>query len=278
MSTPSTALAERPAEAISAADALWNAEQQRAIREMLIPADRDGRRPSVSDAQMALFGEVCQRTGLDPFLRQCYLIPTGRGLAIHIGVDGLRLIGQRTGAITGVETFWCGPDGEWRDVWLADKPPAAAKVIVYRGGRPFPAVVTYREFAGRSPNWQEKPAHQLAIVAERHAWRKACQHEIAGYSQTVQQTGAAVALRDDLDEGAAPAVVDADAQAVDADSGEITSREEAYADWLEQHELALERKVPHAVPKRTATASELLDAAEALRQALAESDASGRLV
>ena len=75
----STALAERSESALTAADQLWNAEQQRAIREMLIPADRDGRRPAVSDAQMALFGEVCQRTGLDPFLRQCYLIPTGRG-------------------------------------------------------------------------------------------------------------------------------------------------------------------------------------------------------
>lgn len=193
-----TALAERthPGTAMTAS-ALWNDEQQRAIREMLIPADRDGKRPAVSDAQMALFAEVCRRTKLDPFTKQIYLLPIQGRMHIHISIDGLRNIAARTGEPVSSSVYWKAKGGDWTDAWEGPGEPFAALCVVQRGGGEFRAVVLMGEFKGRSPNWTDKPAHQLGIVAERHALRKACPFEIAATSRTVTEAGAVVSETDD---------------------------------------------------------------------------------
>ena len=82
---------------------------------------------------LALFLSYAQRTGLDPFSRQIYMIERGGRFTIQASIDGLRVIAQRSGEYFGqTAPMWCGEDGVWSDVWLSSTPPAAAKIGVWR--------------------------------------------------------------------------------------------------------------------------------------------------
>lgn len=151
----------------------------------------------VTKPELSAFLHVCQRTGLDPFARQIYLIgrwdrKAGREVyRPQTGIDGYRIVAQRTCERTGQalgyqDTMWCGPDGQWTDAWLSADPPAAAKVTVLRGGQPFSAVARWSEYVplnGRGEItglWVKRHAAQLEKCAEALALRKAFPNDMAG--------------------------------------------------------------------------------------------------
>lgn len=156
-----------------------------------------------TDDQFKLFCEVAQRTGLNPFAKQIYAVmrntkdgdkwvPT---MTIQTGVDGYRLIAQRTGEYAGQQgPFWCGEDGEWRDVWLSSKAPAAAKVGVLRHGfdEPVWGVATAASYMQTTRDgkpsglWGTMPDVMIAKCAEVLALRKAFPQELSGMYADVE--------------------------------------------------------------------------------------------
>jgi phage recombination protein Bet len=134
-------------------------------------------------AELGVFLHYAQRTGLDPFARQLYMIARGGKYTIQASIDGLRIVAQRSGEYAGqAGPFWCGEDGVWTDVWLEPTPPLAAKVGVMRKGftEPLWAVAKFESYNANSPIWKKMPDLMVAKCAEALALRKAFPNDLSG--------------------------------------------------------------------------------------------------
>lgn len=137
------------------------------------------------DLEFEMFIALCNRTGLDPFARQIYIIPRNekRGnewvkkWTPQTSIDGMRLIADRTGGYAGSDDpVFDSEDGAT---------PKKASVTVYKmvqGQRcPFTATARWSEyFQEKSPMWSKMPYLMLGKCAESLALRKAFPQELSG--------------------------------------------------------------------------------------------------
>jgi len=137
----------------------------------------------ISNDEFEVFIMACQKTQLDPFMKQIYAIKRGDKMCIQTGIDGYRLIAERTGRYApGPEPTYeidkdgrvvsatsyikkQTADGTWHTV------SASAHMDEYaqktRDGRPMGM-------------WGNMPRTMLSKVAESIALRKAFPAEMSG--------------------------------------------------------------------------------------------------
>jgi phage recombination protein Bet len=148
-----------------------------------------------TNAELALFKQVCISKRLDPFAKQIHAVKrwdstTNREImSFQTGIDGYRLIAERSGKYAGQDPpMWCGPDGIWKDIWLDKNPPFAARAVVHRHGFTAPMVRVARWSAyvqtkkDGNPNqmWAKMGPEQLFKCAEAVTLRAAFPEELAG--------------------------------------------------------------------------------------------------
>jgi phage recombination protein Bet len=181
--------------------------------------------PDLTNDELALFGEVAKRFGLDPVKKQLYAIKRGGRVTFQTSIDGFRTIAERSGKYRGqLGPFWCAADGVWVEVWLSKQPPAAAKVAILRSDftEPLWAVARWDSYAQTTGLWPKMPDLMLAKVAEALALRRAFPQDLSGLYSAEEMEQAATppstaralqATSDDRGAGTAPPLYSADSGA-----------------------------------------------------------------
>jgi phage recombination protein Bet len=130
-----------------------------------------------SDDELALFLGQCRRTGLDPFAKQIYLIKRQGKMTVTVGIDGYRLIADRSG-------LYAGNDDP---VFDSEEKPTRATVTVYKmvkGVRcAFTATARWAQYYPGDAQgfmWKKMPHLMLGKAAEALALRKAFPAELSG--------------------------------------------------------------------------------------------------
>jgi phage recombination protein Bet len=150
-----------------------------------------------TDDEFSLFLHVCNRTGLDPFLKQIHCVKRWSAkdqrevMAIQTGIDGYRLTAQRTLEYAGNDDAVFDGDEQGH--------PLKATVTVWRlvnGARQsFTASARWSEYVQKKKDgglvdmWARMPYGMLAKCAESLALRKAFPAELSGLNTDEEMGG-----------------------------------------------------------------------------------------
>lgn len=133
-----------------------------------------------TDNELELFIHACNRTGLDPFMKQIYAIKRGGQMTIQTGIDGLRLIAERTGCYApGRESTFTFENGQ-----LISATSYVKKRISDGSWHEVAATAFFEEFNAGNNMWKKFPRVMTAKCAESMALRKAFPADMSGlYSE-----------------------------------------------------------------------------------------------
>jgi phage recombination protein Bet len=159
----------------------YNAEQIQLLKDTVCKG--------ASDNDLAIFGHICKRTGLDPFAKQIYAVMRKDNklnrhvMTVQTGIDGYRLIAERTGKYSpGREpTYAYDANGK-----VLSSTAYIKKQTIDGTWHEVCATAFYSEyvqtnFSGVPTSfWLKMPHSQLAKCAEALALRKAFPMELSG--------------------------------------------------------------------------------------------------
>lgn len=138
---------------------------------------RDSKFKDFSPDEMSYAHKISNHLQLNPLLNQVHFVKRGRAITTQVGIDGFRLIAQRTGQYAGSDEVIFE---------TKDERPVKASVTVYRmvaGQRvAFCASARWSEYKPDNGDhmWRKMPFTMLGKCAEALALRKAFPAELSG--------------------------------------------------------------------------------------------------
>lgn len=130
--------------------------------------------------EFAMFLYICKRHNLDPIAKQIYAVKRGGQMTIQTGIDGLRLIAERTGK------YAPGKSTEFSYDENKNLISATAFVKKFSGGEwhQISATAFLSEYRATTPIWKQMPHVMLEKCAEARALRRAFPSDLSGlYSE-----------------------------------------------------------------------------------------------
>lgn len=148
----------------------------------------------ITDDELRLFTAVCNKTGLDPFMKQIYAVKRKDQMTIQTSIDGYRLIAERTGRYApGKESsFQYNKDGKLISATSYVKKQTADGTWHEIGATAF-----FDEYKPTYSNqfWDSKQHIMLAKCAEALALRKAFPNELSGLYSDEEMAQADVPIK-----------------------------------------------------------------------------------
>ncbi len=144
---------------------------------------------TASDEEFLLFLHACEKTSLDPMMKQIYPVKRYDStlkrecMTIQTGIDGYRLVAERTGRYApGKETTYTyDKNGQ-----ILSATAYVKKLTKDGTWHEIPATAYFSEYCQKTKDgspammWQKMPHNQLAKCAEALALRKAFPNELSG--------------------------------------------------------------------------------------------------
>lgn len=165
----------------------------------------------VTDLELKLFLYQAQRTGLDPLSKQIHAIKrwnkslNREEMAIQTGIDGYRLIADRTGKYAGSEDPIFEEDNGGKII----KATVTVWKLVDNIKCSFTASARWSEYYPGDKQgfmWNTKPYLMVGKCAEALALRKAFPQELSGVytHEEMQQAGEAIDIKEELRQESKP--------------------------------------------------------------------------
>lgn len=139
-----------------------------------------------SEGDLAVFFHHCQRTGLDPFAKQIYMVGRWDNRAgamkyvIQTGIDGYRLIAERTGTYAGSDETWQEQGGNLVSATVTVRKVVAGQVCGFTATARLEEYVQTGKDGKPMGLWAKMPHRMLAKCAEALALRKAFPQDLSG--------------------------------------------------------------------------------------------------
>jgi len=137
--------------------------------------------PDLNEDELMIFSHICHRVRLDPFARQIYAIKRGGKMCIQTGIDGFRLVAERTGKYA--------PGNDTEFLYDDKNRLVGAKVYVKKltpdgTWHNISATAFLSEYNPNQGLWRKMPHVMIEKCAEARALRRAFPADLSGlYSE-----------------------------------------------------------------------------------------------